>query len=337
MVKVTIQGTPEALAQINAQEARTERVASGRAELAIGRVNVAMPEKGAVRAKVGDFSPPIASPTISAPPPAEVHSMTAAAPAAPLAAPLTVPLVAPAAPAAAPTPVAVAPAAPATPATPGVPDFIDPKFASAPNPMEAQARAYAEAQRSMHAATTTPPAVNPQGITGLSPERRAAIAQEYAANNGQLSDANKAALAQAGIDAGMVNEYFEGRAATQREVTRRVYDSIGGEKRVNEVLEYASRAITDPAQRAAIQAALGRTEAEAIATLKGLDAQAKQAAGMQGSLMAPGASAPGQSDTYPTQADYFAEMRKPEWSDPINQQKCIAKMNRSLPIWKGAR
>lgn len=129
---------------------------------------------------------------------------------------------------------------------PQIPEWVAEKFRNDPDPVAAQAKAYAEAEKAKTKAEQDAAAKKAEDSktesavakAGLSME---ALTAEYLANDGKLSEASYAAFQKAGIEPDVVNAGVEAMVARAEAVKESFYTLAGGEDAFGAVVQWAQK------------------------------------------------------------------------------------------------
>jgi hypothetical protein len=130
------------------------------------------------------------------------------------------------------------------------PEWLPEKFKSA----EELSKAYSELEKQFSGKQAEPvnEEVKPEGLeipkdapsTGFDMGK---FADEYA-DKGELSNNSYNELAKQGLDKGLVDEYIRGQKAIAETHTAQVYNTVGGKEQYAELVDWASKNLTDGEQ-----------------------------------------------------------------------------------------
>ena len=131
------------------------------------------------------------------------------------------------------------------------PEWLPEKFKSA----EELSKAYSELEKQFSGKQAEPvnEEVKPEGLeipkdapsTGFDMSK---FADEYA-DKGELSNNSYTELAKQGLDKGLVDEYIRGQKAIAETHTAQVYNTVGGKEQYAELVDWASKNLTDGEQQ----------------------------------------------------------------------------------------
>lgn len=158
------------------------------------------------------------------------------------------------------------------------------------------------------------------------------LAEDYATNGGQLSDAAYAKLEEAGIPRDIVDSYIAGQVAIADNLRLTAFNVVGGEDNYMAMVQWA-QANMKPAEIEAFNSVVGGSDADKIQfAVSGLKARYEAVNGSDPTLMG-GNTNVATGDVFESWAQVKEAMRNPKYaSDPAYRSKVEAKLGRSNPV-----
>lgn len=169
------------------------------------------------------------------------------------------------------------------------------------------------------------------------------INQEFHANQGTISDANKQKLIDSGLSKESVEAYLSGRAIesgykqgtdlsiddlTDTQVNS-IYDSVGGKSDYDKILDWAASQATKSEAEAFDDIVYTGNPDTIKLLVSGLKARYDEANGYEGRMLS-GKAAKASTDVFRSQAEIVQAMRDPRYdNDPAYQQDIYDKVERS--------
>jgi hypothetical protein len=213
------------------------------------------------------------------------------------------------------------------------PDNVPEKFWDAAKGVvnvEAMLKSHSELEKKLGAgpAAGTPDAMQAaQAAVTAAKLDMGTLTQEFA-KDGKLGDASYAALAAAGIDKAVVDQFIAGQMAVAKSAEVALMDSVGGEAAWNSMAAWAN-ANLQASDHEAFNAAVNKGGDTAKLAMAGLKAKYEAANGVQPKLVS-GAAAAGNTGVQPfaSRAEVTEAMRNPKYrSDPAYRANVIARID----------
>lgn len=135
---------------------------------------------------------------------------------------------------------------PETPETPEIPDWVDEKFRTAENPVEAQAQAYAEAQKKIHEKNQEPAEGDSESPTPdfqvAADNLREAVAQ------GNVEEEHIEAFEKLGVPRQFVEQFLAATSKVGEFMASELHAAAGGRESYEEMMKWASTNINQEEQ-----------------------------------------------------------------------------------------
>lgn len=219
------------------------------------------------------------------------------------------------------------PPAAASEDTPERPAWLPEKFATA----EDMAAAYAELERRQSQPaepTQTPPddaAAAAVSEAGLDFDELSARYEQ----DGNLSEADYAALAKVGINEAMVQSYIAGQTALAEQMTSTIYATVGGEEAYTQIVSWAGDNLTSDEVEAFNRVVDSGDLSAMKLAIGGLRSRYVGAVGEEPTLLAAD-TATASGEVFQSTAQLTAAMRDPRYrADPAYRAEVAAKLSRS--------
>lgn len=155
------------------------------------------------------------------------------------------------------------------------------------------------------------------------------LSNEFATNQGKLSDASYEKLTKAGFPRQLVDTYIEGQMALASQRNQQIFNTVGGEEEYDAMLKWASLNLSEP-ERKAYNAAFDKTDiGQTMLAVEGLHAKYKKATGSTSDLIEPtGSRIVGGG--YSSMSQMTIDMKDPRYkTDPAFRQMVADKIRKS--------
>lgn len=147
---------------------------------------------------------------------------------------------------------------------------------------------------------------------------------------GSIEEADYAKLEKAGIPRHMVDQFAEGQKAVVALERQEAVNLVGGEDSYTEMVQWASRTLTDKEVEIYDKAVNGNDKNARHMAIKGLEARFKSSAGYEPSRTVGGQGGKGGQEVYGSIAELQEDMRDPRYKkDSAFIRKVEAKLARS--------
>jgi len=213
------------------------------------------------------------------------------------------------------------------------PEWLPEKFKNA----EDLAKAYGELEKQF---STKPKAETPDDAKIPTPSKEEGkrvqsldkYYEEYA-EKGTLADESYNQLAKQGLDKQLVDGYIAGQKSLAENHTKSIQDAVGGKESYGELLEWASKNLSEVEQSTFNNLVDGGTLEEAKFAVQGLMTKAGMTANQNQSSLFEGTSDVTPNDAYESVSQVTDAMNDPRYEkDPSYRKKVTDKLARSKVI-----
>lgn len=202
------------------------------------------------------------------------------------------------------------------------------------------ATAYAELEKKQ--SQSTPPPVVPLDAAKVEPktpaeeEAKAAVAnagldfdvyrQEFATNEGKLSDESYKALADGGIPKSLVDSFIEGQRAIVNSLETAAYTAVGGQEEYSKMTEWAAVNMSE-SEIASFNKGTTGSKDDLLLAVSGLRDRYRSANGINPTLIQGGAQGGSPGGGFQSNAEMTAAMKNPLYQkDPAYRKQVEAKI-----------